>query len=267
MDFLVIGDKTIFFYILIFILTVVVLQLLSVGGLFFFKRSGDRRSNWFFGCLLIAFGLTLLHNIINFAGWYDDYPRLKFIPIYYTLSFPVLLFYHVKLCLYPAYCLEWSDLKHFILPIGQGLFFLILFFTPVSYKGGIERSFFNPFYGAFEQVLYLMGFYAYLYFAHRYIRQRRKALEARKVDVKSKKTVLYLRTLIRVLLVLFIIHSVFVIGDFIYFKLFEINFRAVRPYVAFGMLSFAAIGAWLGTYGFQVLFWGRKVFKSKQEIG
>jgi len=34
----------------------------------------------------------------------------------------------------------------------------------------------------------------------------------------------------------------------------------VKPYVALGMLSFAALGYWMGTYGFQVLFWGRKVF-------
>jgi len=259
-DFLVAGDKTIFFYILVFLLGIGVLQTLSVGGLFFFKSSGDWRANWFFGTLLIAFGFTLLHNIINFVGWYERFPQLKFLPIYFTLSFPVLLFYHVKLSLYPSYRLRWSDLKHFVLPAGQAIFFLYLFFSPVDYKSGIDRSFYNPFYGAVEQGLYLIGFYAYLYFAHRYVRQRRLELTGTR-HVKALKAVFYLRTLIRILLVLFIIHTIFVVGDFVYYKLFEINFRAVKAYVAFGMLSFAALGYWMGTYGFQVLFWGRKVFR------
>jgi hypothetical protein len=260
MDFLVAEDKTIFFYLLVFILVVCVLQALSIGGLFFFKSSGDRRANWFFGALLIAFGLTLLHHIFTFVGLYDYYPRLKFLPLYFTLSFPPLLFFHVKLSLYPSYKLKWTDAKHFAIPLGQAMFFTTLFFMPVSYKSQIERSFFNPFYGAFEQGLYLVGIYAYLYFAHRYIKQKRLSLKGRNRP-REVKAVFYLRTLIRILLVLFIIHTAFVVGDFTYFILFEINFRAVRAYVAFGMLSFAALGFWLGTYGFQVLFWGRKVFR------
>jgi hypothetical protein len=263
-DFLVAGDKTIFFYLLILLLGVGVLQALSVGGLFFLKRSGDRRANWFFGTLLILFGLTLTHNIIHFAGWNEQYPGLKFLPVYFTLSFPVLLFYHVKLSLYPEYRLRLTDVKHFFLPVGQAVFFLILFFSPTVYKSEVDRSFFNPFYGALEQGLYLIGFYAYLYFAHRYIRQKRLALKG-KNRPREIKAVFYLRTLIRVLLVLFIVHTVFVVGDFVYFKLFEINFRAVKPYVAFGMLSFAALGYWMGTYGFQVLFWGRKVFNTSRK--
>ena len=260
MDFLVAEDKTIFFYLLVLILLIGAIQALSIGGLFFFKRSGDRRANWFYGFLLITFGLTLLHNIVNFIGWYNDYPWLKFLPLYYTLSFPVLLFYHVKLSLYPAYRLKWTDVKHFILPVGQAIYFLTLFLMPGAYKAGIERSFFNPFYGAIEQGLYLLGFYAYMYFSHRYIKQRRLALKGRNRP-RDKRAIFYLRVLIRVLLVLFIIHTIFVVGDFVYFKLFEVNFRAVKAYVAFGMLSFAALGVWLGIYGFQVLFWGRKVFR------
>lgn len=62
---------------------------------------------------------------------------------------------------------------------------------------------------------------------------------------------------------LFVIHAVFVITDFICYEFLGINLRSVRPYVALGMLSFAALAFWLGTYGFQVLVWGRKVFGKK----
>ena len=259
MDFLVTGDRSIFFYLLLFFLLLGVIQALSVGGLFFFKRSGDQRSNWFFGVLLITFGLTLIHHIFNFIGLYELWPEGKFLPLYYTLSFPVLLFFHAKLSLYPSYQIRWTDAKHFILPVGQFLFFLVMFFQPVADKSLMGRVFYNPFYGAFEQGLYLTSFFAYLYFAYRYIRQRRHEVREER-NLHEWRKVLYLRTLVRVLLVLYIIHTIFVLTDFVYYEFLEINLRAVKPYVALGMLSFAALGYWIGTYGFQVLVWGRKVF-------
>jgi len=259
MDFLVTGDRSIFFYLLLFFLLVGVVQALTVGSLFFFKRSGDRRSNWFFGVLLITFGLTLIHNIFNFIELYEVWPEGKFLPLYFTLSFPVLLFFHAKLSLYPSYQIRWTDAKHFILPVGQLLFFVVMFLQPVAVKAAMGRVYFNPFYGAFEQGLYLTSFFAYLYFAYRYIRQRRLEVRRERNPHEWRK-VLYLRTLVRVLLVLYIIHTVFVVTDFVYYEFLEINLRAVKFYVALGMLSFAALGYWMGTYGFQVLIWGRKVF-------
>jgi len=259
MDFLVTCDRSIFFYLLLFFLLIGVVQALSIGGLFFLKRSGDRRSNWFFGVLLVTFGLTLVHNIFNFIGLYEIWPEGKFLPLYYTLSFPVLLFFHAKLSLYPSYHLRWTDAKHFILPVGQLLFFMVMFLQPVSVKAGIGRVYYNPFYGAFEQALYLTFFFAYLYFAQRYIRQRRLEVKRRGNPHEYRK-VLYLRTLVRVLFLLYIVHTVFVLTDFVYYEFLEINLRSVKSYVALGMLSFAALGYWMGTYGFQVLIWGRKVF-------
>lgn len=259
MDFLVTADRSVFFYLLLFLLILGVGQALSIGGLFFFKQSGDQRSNWFFGVLLITFGLTLVHNIFNFIELYKVWPEGKFLPLYYTLSFPVLLFFHAKLSLYPSYRLRWTDAKHFVLPLGQFLFFLVMFLQPVAVKAALGRVYYNPFYGAFEQGLYLISFFAYLYFAHRYIRQRRLEVQQQRQPRELRK-VLYLRTLIRVLLILYIVHTVFVLTDFIYYEFLEINLRSVKPYVALGMLSFAALGYWMGTYGFQVLIWGRKVF-------
>ena len=258
MDFLDIGDRSIFFYLLIFLLAVVAALDLSIGALFFLKRSGSLKANAFYGLLLIAYGLTLLHNILDFTGVYEWFPSVKFLPLYYTLAFPTLLFYYVKLSLYPAYELRWTDVKHFMLPVFQFLFFLGLFFMPAEFKSHWGRSFYNPFYGAFEQFLYLTTFIAYLYFSHRYIREKR--LELRRKRSPELKQVLYLRTLIRVLFFLFVIHAVFVVADFICFEFLNINLRSVKAYVALGMLSFAALAAWLGTYGFQVLIWGRKVF-------
>ncbi|HMP12417.1 MAG TPA: hypothetical protein PKD70_00970 [Saprospiraceae bacterium] len=245
-----------FFYLLLLVLGLDVLAGLGIGTLFFLKSSGDRRSNACYGLLLIVFGLTLLHNICIMSGVFERWPQLYFLPIYYTLAFPPLLFWYVKLGLYPNYVLRWSDIKHFLLPAGQLLFFMLLFFMPVEFKSHYGRRFYNPFFGAFEQLIYLSTFFAYLYFAARYVRQKRRHVP----DRQALKQVFYMRTLVRVLFVLFCIHIVLVITDFVSFELLNINLRSVKPYAALGALSFAALLLWLCIYGFQVLLWGRRIF-------
>ena len=252
------DDKSIFFYLWILVLAVAVFQALLIGGLFFLKRSGEKRANFFFGALLITFGLTLLHNVLDLTGFFEEHQKWYSFPIYYTLAFPTLLFYYVKLNLYPSYRFRWTDLKHFVLPIFQWMFFVFAFLAPAGYEFA-GRRFLNPFYGAIEQALYLTTFFAYLYFSYRYIRQKTRQVK----DAKEAKKVLYLKILVQVLFLLFCIHSVFVVSEFVIDTLLHVDLGTVKPYMALGVLSFAALIFWLGIYGFQVLFWGKKIFKTR----
>lgn len=252
---------SIFFYLLLLVMGAGVLHSLGAGSLFFFKSSGVKRSNNFYGLLMISSGLTLLHNIFVITGFYTSYPQWHFLPVYYTLALPVLLFYYIKLSLYPAYRLRLTDVKHFILPVGQLIFFVVLFFMPLEFKSRIDRQFWNPFYGAMEQFLYLTTFFAYLYFAYRYIRQKRLSILHRG---NEERQVLYLHILVQILFVLFVIHTAFVVTDFVAYTFLNINMRDSRVYAALGALSFTALVYWLGLYGFQVLFWGRRVFGRKK---
>lgn len=253
-----IGEHSIFYYLLMLLLILGVLQGLAIGFLFFFKKSGIIKANFFYGLLLLAFSLTLAHNILTITGIFVEYPELKFLPIYFTLSLPPLFFFHVKLDLYPNYHLRWSDSKHLILPVGQVLFFLFLFLCTVEYKTTVERSFYNPFFGATEHFLYLTTFFLYLYSAYRYIRY--KQLQG-KHKFQSKR-ISYLKVLIKVFLVFFIVHTVFLVSDFVSYEFLNINMRSSKIFAALGALSFGALVVWLGIYGFQVLIWGRKLFYS-----
>jgi len=248
--------QSILYYLLLFVLAMGVVQSVSIGGLFFLKGTGEKRANVFYGLLLITIGLTLLHNILFVLGVFEDYPALTFLPIYYTLALPTLLFYYVKLNLYPQYEMRWTDLKHFILPLGQFLFFLSLFLRTAEDKSEMGRYFYSPFYGAFEQFLYLTTFFAYIYFAYRYLYHKRKQLK----DQQEALKVTYLRYLLKGFFVLFCIHTLFVLGDFFSYEFLNVNLRSIKAYAALGMLSFAALVFWLGIYGFQVLVWGKKVF-------
>jgi hypothetical protein len=253
------GEHSTLFYLLILFLGVGVLFSLGVGFLFFFKQSGVKRANHFYGALLILFGLTLLHNILLVSGFFERYPQWRFLPLYFTLAFPTLLFYHVKLNLYPAYRLRSSDIKHFLLPGLQLLFFIGMSFTPASYRSQFDRHFYNPFFGAFEQFIYLSAFFAYLYFAYRYVRRKRASPERRK---EARRLLFYLSSLLKGFFLLFCVHAVFVVADFISYEFFNLNLRAVKPYAGLGILSFAALLFWLNVYGVQVLIWGRKLLKS-----
>lgn len=249
--------ETILYYLFLLVMALSMAQGLLIGLLFFLKRSGDRRANAFYGLLLLAFGLTLAHNLLTLTGTFERFPRLYFLPVYFTLALPPLLFYHVKFSLYPAYRLRFTDLKHFILPLMQLVFFVAVFFADTDWKSELGRRFFNPFFGATEQALYLGTFYAYLYFAYRYVRRKSKTLQSR----AEAKLTAYLKNLLKFFFLLFCVHTVFVVADFVCYEFFAINLRVVKPYAALGALSFAALLDWLGIYGFQVLLWGRKVFR------
>ncbi len=249
------------YYLLLLALLGGVLVSVPLGGLFFLKRSGVKRANYFYGLLLMAIGLTLLHNVLIITEFYSDHPQYKFFPIYLTLSFPTLLFYYVKLNLYPHYQLRLTDIKHFILPVGQWLYFWFIFLNTPTFKLHTDRHFYNPFYGGMEQALYLTTFLAYLYFARRYIVQRR----AKRLPTEVRK-IWYLDKLVKGLFILFVIHTTFVLIDFFSFEFLRINLRAVKPYAAMGALSFAALVYWLSVYGFQVLIWSRKVWRARGKM-
>lgn len=233
-----------------------------IGGLFFLKRTGVKRANIFYGLLLICIGSTLLHNIIYVVGFYDEYPRWKFFPIYFTLLVPSLLFYHVKLSLYPNYRLRLSDTKHFLLPLSQWLFFWSIFLRPLADKLDAGRQFYNPFYGGLEQAIYLVSFFAYIYFSYRYLYHRRSG---KRLTIAEGRKVWYLSKLLKGLFLLFGIHTAFVLTDFFVYQFFYINLRSVRVYAGLGALSFAALVYFLSIYGFQVLFWGRRLFGNQRK--
>lgn len=249
--------ETILYYLFLATMALSMAQGLFIGLLYFFRRTGERRANYFYGVLLLTFGATLAHNLMVLTGFFERHPQWYFLPIYFTLAFPPLLFYHVKLSLYPSYRFKPTDLKHFILPLMQFVFFVVMFFTDVAWKSQVGRRFFNPFFGALEQALYLGAFFAYLYFAWRYVKQKAQQLSHR----TEARLTAYLRQFIRFFLLLFCVHVVFVVADFVCYEFFSINLRVVKPYAALGALSFAALLVWLGIYGFQVLWWGRKLLR------
>jgi len=227
---------------------------LVIGALFFRKESGDIRANRLYGALLILGGLTQLHFALDFGGYLEEYPRLAYLPIYFSLWLPVLLFSHVKISLYPRYSFRWSDMKHLSLPIGQTIYFVCIWLVPAfRYEGG--RYFYNPFYGGLEQALFLAGWPLYVFFSVLYMRRKRARMARRSLP----RLLWYIRKLLKGVLLFILAYAILSLADFLALKYLMADLREQYWYAGAQALSFTVLLLWLCVYGGQVLVWGRKL--------
>ncbi|NJC27783.1 hypothetical protein [Neolewinella antarctica] len=234
------------------------LAALGIGVLYFLKRSGDKRPNYLYGTLLLTAGFTQLHFLLEFTGQFQRHPDWKFLPIYFSLWLPVLLFSYVKISLYPAYQFRWTDLKHLAFPIGQTLYFICIWLVP-AYRHEAGRYFYNPFYGAFEQALFLAGWPLYVLFSVLYMRQRRRYLNRRSLP----RQLWYIRKLLKGCVFFMVAYTILSLADFFAFKFYVADLRSQVWYAGAQALSFTTLLLWLCVYGGQVLVWGRKLLLSR----
>ena len=250
-------SRLLFFYLPAALMAVSLLAALAIGALFFLKRSGERRANRLYGALLLAGGFTQLHFLILFTGLDELRPSLEFLPIYFTLWLPVLLFFHVKISLYPRYRLRVGDLKHFILPVAQLLFFLGIWLVPGT-RQPEGRYFYSPFYGGLEQALYLIVWPAYIVFSYQYLRRKRARLARRTLP----RLLWYIRKLLKGSMLFVIAYAILAVSDFLSYNYFFVDMRSREWYAGAQSLSYTVLLIWLTIYGFQVLLWGRRLLRA-----
>lgn len=234
---------------------------LLIGGLFFRKASGDLRANILYGTLLIMGGLTQLHFLLDFGGWLADHPPMRFWPIYFSLWLPVLLFFHVKISLYPRYRFRWTDLKHLSLPIGQTIYFLVVWAFP-DFRHEEGRYFYNPFYGGLEQALFLAGWPLYVFFSYLYFRRRRRELKKRSLP----RLMWYIRKLLKGCLLFILAYAILSGADFLAYKFHWADLRGRVWYAGAQALTYTVLLLWLCVYGGQVLVWGRKLIGARPQV-
>lgn len=227
---------------------------LVIGVLFFRKESGEARANRLYGTLLILGGFTQLHFALDFGGYLVQFPWLAYLPIYFSLWLPVLLFSHVKISLYPRYRFRWSDMKHLSLPIGQTIYFMCIWLVPAfRHEGG--RYFYNPFYGGLEQALFLAGWPLYVFFSVLYMRRKREQLARRSLP----RFLWYIRKLLKGVLFFILAYAILSMADFLAFKYLMADLREQYWYAGAQALTFTVLLLWLCVYGGQVLVWGRRL--------
>lgn len=221
-----------------------------VAAVFLLRKNKNKRADYAFAGLLMAYALTSLHHVFILNGTYQAFPHLQAFPLYFTLAFGALLFFSVKLILFPSYKFVASDIKHWVLPVGQMLFFLTMF---LLMDGPLERQFYSPFYGGLEMGLYIASFYAYQFAAYRFIRFKISSLRKKQEGGRAMYEALVLRRMLRVMLILFWVNSAYIVSDFVMYELLQLSMHDFRGFTRFGDLSFAAMAGWVGLTGIQLL--------------
>lgn len=222
----------------------------AVAVAFLLRKNENKRADLAFAGLLLAYSLTALHHVCILRGIFQASPHLTSLPIYLTLSLGVLLFFSVKLRLFPTYKFVGSDLKHAVLPFGQFAYFLGAFFLT---DGLLIRRFYSPFYGGLEMALYIFTFYIYQFAAYRFIRFKISALRKKQEGGQPLFEALVLRRMLRVMLLLFWVNSAYIVTDFVMYELLRLNMHDFRGFTRFGDLSFAVMAGWAGLSGVQLL--------------
>jgi len=247
-------SHTIYYWMVLSVIGFVIIQTIMVGIRFFFRKQDEPRSYFFLSLLLLAFGFTQLHFVLRILGLFELFPRIRFLPIYFTLALPVLFFYYIKTELFPGYQLRWTDTKHFLLAFGQIGYFFISF---GSYHTGIllhTSPEMNPFFGSMETGAYVTQFFAYLFFSLRYIRVKKESVRS----IQKKRQIIYLEILVQIFTCLFIIHTLFILSDFYSYQFAYINMQTTKVYTGTGILTFTSLLFCLSVYGIQLLIWGKK---------
>ncbi len=240
-----------------------VLAGVAVGVIFVFRRIGNQKSNLFFAALLFAFGLSLLNIIFIGKGMQEYYPKLQLLPLRFTLALGPCFFYFVKFSLFPSYELRRTDFKHFLLPLWQLSFYLIVGFRSVEFKSQFGEAFMQPFYRDFEQVLFLITFWTYLFLAYRYIRYRLALLRRQNYPWQIQK-MMWLRRVVRITVLLIAGYSFYFLSDFVGYHFFRLNFHNTSWFTYTGDLFFTGIVLWLSYAGFRIAFLDYQLSKTSK---
>jgi hypothetical protein len=244
----------------------VILQCFFVSVISWLNRTETRTARFLYSSLITAVGLTLLNDFLLLMGIFQHHPKWFFLPIFYTFSFGPLLFFYVKAALYRSFKIHWKDIKHFILPILQVLFFCALFAFEATSKKYFWENDYNIFYGTFAYPIYLFSFTTYSYFSYRFIRHKIASFRHVEHEEKEQKRIDRLRQVIKGWFYLLIINSFFIIFNFSTAYLFHFTLDNSSFFLFLKEMSFVAMAAWLGFYGYYKVAKGLGIwdfFKSK----
>ncbi len=224
---------------------------LFAGVLYHFLPYKSTQSKWCFSGLMLVFAAALTKVILMREGWMLQRPVAYFFPMWYTLSFGVLIFYAVKTRLYPAYRLRVTDVKHFILPFLQAAFFWGIYLGCTrTAKLDLLRDFIPTYYKPIEGALFIILFFSYLALAFRYIKYKQAVLRKRGFE-QGAQNLERLRHMVKVLFFLGGINTSYLLSDFFTWQFLGINLYTVKGFASLNDLSFAAMGIWLGWFAWR----------------
>ena len=229
------------------------------------QRRWSRRANWFFAATIGLMCLGLIRVGLYHTGAIAEQAKWYFLPVWFCLAFGPCLFYATKFRLFPAYRLRLTDLKHFVLPFLQLLFYVYFLFISSKSKTEIFETFVLGRYKFAEGILFLLTFFGYLFFALRYV----KFKQARVRLFQRTEALTELRHWERMLKVVFVaalINFGYIITDFVAYNFFSTNLMNVWGFQFWSDLSYALFPLVLLYYGTRFLMPAAPANKAARQV-
>ncbi|MEO8011268.1 MAG: helix-turn-helix domain-containing protein [Dokdonella sp.] len=164
-------------------MSIVLLLGASYGCLFalllWFSRR-NRLANRFLAVLLLVIALQLLPYIIGYAGFYDAFPWLSYLPYEASLAFGPLLWLYLRVLTTAARPRRW--LWHFLPVVVQLLYYAAIFPMPLAFKNEWNATIHVPKVLPFEQLATFASIGIYWWLSLRHVQRYQSWLPAHVSD-------------------------------------------------------------------------------------
>jgi AraC-like DNA-binding protein len=216
------------------------------GGLFaallWWSRT-NRLANRLLALLLFVITLRMLPYIIGYAGYYDAYPWLSFMPYNLWLAFGPLLYFYVRSLFASAEALPRGWAWHFLPVALQCIYYGVIFPQPLAFKNDWDSRVHVPFVVPLEQLATFVSVGIYWAKSLRHYRAYQRWL-AENVSDREDHHVTWVRNFLIALAITMVIWIGFIAFDRLIAKL---NYFQQFPfYVWLAVLTY-----YLGTEGYR----------------
>ncbi len=129
------------------------------------RAPANRLANRLLAVLLAAVALRVVPYIIGFAGFYDAYPWLSYLPYDWSLGYGALIWLYSRVISTGELPPRWQ--WHLLPAAVQGAYYSVMFVQPLAIKNFWTETFHDPWIVPIETVASLIAMSAYLALAWR----------------------------------------------------------------------------------------------------
>lgn len=205
--------------------------LLSIGtvhglvlAVLLLRASANRTANRLLALLVTIVALRILPYIIGFAGFYDTWPWLSFMPYEWSLALGAVIWLYMQVICTGVLPRRWG--WHLAPAAVQGAYYSVLFVQPLEFKNRWDTVVHVPFVVPVEAVWSFTALVVYLGLAWRAHAQYQRWLDAELSNREEFRLDWPRRFLIAcsVTVAIWVAHSVFeaAVGGFTYFDRFPL---------------------------------------------
>lgn len=129
------------------------------------RTPANRVANRLLALLLALVALRIVPYIIGFAGFYDAYPWLTYLPYEWSLGYGAIIWLYARVICTGTLPARWR--WHLVPAAIQGLYYCVLFVQPLTFKNAYNGTFHDPIVAPIESTLTILSMAIYLALAWR----------------------------------------------------------------------------------------------------